>query len=165
MVILSKSIYVYDLATREQLVKLETVENLGGVAAVNTDKSDLKFACHTTEVGQIQVIDFDSKALSKAVIKAHKSHVSAITLNWQGKLVATASVEGQVIRVYKTGGAQELVHEFRRGNDQCTIQCINFDTISKWMTCTSEKGTVHVFAIDALHHSTSSEEERKKKED
>lgn len=102
------------------------------------------------------MIDFDSKNLDKVVIKAHKSHVTAIALNWQGKLVATASVEGQVIRVHRTtaGDKLDMVHEFRRGNDQCSIQCINFDTISKWLTCTSEKGTVHVFAIDRAHHAT-----------
>lgn len=83
-------------------MKIDTVENLGGVAAINTDKSDLKFACHTSELGQIQVIDFDSKTYERVLIKAHKSHVSAIALNWQGKLVATASVDGQVIRVYRT---------------------------------------------------------------
>lgn len=159
MVILSKAVYVYDLKTQSQLLKLDTVENLGGIAATNTDKSDLKFACLTPELGQIQVIDLDSKSLDKVLIKAHKSHVTAIALNWQGKLVATASVEGQVIRVHRTttaagGDKLDMVHEFRRGNDQCNIQCINFDTISKWLTCTSEKGTVHVFAIDQAHHAT-----------
>jgi len=51
MVILSHAIYAFDVATRKQILKIDTVENLGGVAAINTDKSDLKFACHTSEVG------------------------------------------------------------------------------------------------------------------
>lgn len=49
----------------------------------------------------------------------------------------------------------------RRGNDTCTIQCINFDPVSKWISCTSEKGTVHVFAINKEYHLRQSKEVEK----
>ena len=39
MVVLSKQVQVYDLKKLERIIKFETVENLLGVAAVNSDKN------------------------------------------------------------------------------------------------------------------------------
>lgn len=105
MVVLSKQVQVYDLKKLERIIKFETVENLGGIAAVNSDKNQAIFACHSAEVGTIKVINFDRNN-EITEIKAHKSHVTALALNWQGSLVATASLEGQVIRVFRTSDGQ-----------------------------------------------------------
>lgn len=159
MVVLSEQVHVYDLKKLERIIKFETVKNSGGIAAVNSDKNQAIFACHSNELGGIQVINFDrNNEITK--IKAHKSHVTALALNWQGSLVATASLEGQVVRVFRTSDGK-MIQELRRGNDTCTIQCINFDPVSKWISCTSEKGTVHVFAINKEYHLTQSKEVEK----
>lgn len=93
MVVLSNQVQVYDLKSLDRIAKYETVENLGGIAAVNSDKNQAIFACLSKEVGTIQVINFDRNNEIRE-IKAHKSHVTALALNWQGSLVATASLEG-----------------------------------------------------------------------
>lgn len=149
---------MFDLRTLERISKYETVENLGGIAAVNSDKNMGIYACLSKEEGNIRVINFDryeeekaKKSFLEIEIKAHKSQVTALALNWQGSLVATASLEGQVIRVFRTSDG-EMIQELRRGNDKCEIQCINFDPVSKWISCTSEKGTIHVFAINKEYH-------------
>lgn len=141
---------------------METVENEGGIAAVNSDKSQAIFACLSEHQGNVNVINFDRNN-EKTEIKAHISQVTALALNWQGSLVATASLDGQVIRVFSTKDGK-MVQELRRGNDTCTIQCINFDPVSKWLSCTSEKGTVHVFAINKEYHlCTTKEDQREEK--
>jgi WD40 repeat protein len=35
----------------------------------------------------------------------------------------------------------------RRGSDQAEIYCLAFDPISKFLACSSDKGTIHIFAI------------------
>lgn len=107
MVALSNQVQVYDLKNLERIIKLETVENLGGVAAVNSDKNQAIFACHSNEVGKIKVINFDRNN-EITLIHAHRSHVTALALNWQGSLVATASFEGQVIRVFRTSDGKMI---------------------------------------------------------
>ncbi len=39
MVVLSKQVQVYDLKSLERIVKYETVDNVLGIAAVNSDKN------------------------------------------------------------------------------------------------------------------------------
>lgn len=107
MVVLSTQVQVYDLKKLERIVKYETVENLGGIAAVNSDKNQAIFACHSKEVGHIKVINFDRNN-EVTEINAHKSHVTALALNWQGSLVATASLEGQVVRVFRTSDGKMI---------------------------------------------------------
>lgn len=107
MVVLSKQAQFYDLKTLERLSKIETVDNLGGIAAVNSDKNQAIFACLSKDLGTIQVINFDRNQ-EVTEIKAHKSAVTALALNWQGSLVATASLEGQVIRVFRTSDGKMI---------------------------------------------------------
>jgi len=35
----------------------------------------------------------------------------------------------------------------RRGSDQAEIYCLAFDPISKFIACSSDKGTIHIFGI------------------
>jgi hypothetical protein len=35
----------------------------------------------------------------------------------------------------------------RRGTDTAEIFCLAFDPVSKFVACSSDKGTVHIFAI------------------
>jgi WD40 repeat protein len=41
-----------------------------------------------------------------------------------------------------------LIQEVRRGADKAEIHCLAFDPSSAWIACSSDKGTIHVFAID-----------------
>lgn len=74
------------------------------------------------------------------------SAVTAICLNMDGSLVATASEKGQVIRIFKTENGLK-VQELRRGTDKAIILGIAFDPVSKWISCSSVTGTIHVFGV------------------
>ena len=89
---LDKAVYVYDIRTLKQIQKITTVENLRGVAAVNSEKTRAIFACPTDKLGEIQVINFDRD--SRVLIPAHKTMVTALALNSDGTLIASASAEG-----------------------------------------------------------------------
>jgi WD40 repeat protein len=37
----------------------------------------------------------------------------------------------------------------RRGSDHADVYCISFDPASKFLTCSSDKGTIHIFSINS----------------
>jgi len=83
---------------------------------------------------------------SPIFIQAHESELAAIALNMDGTLVATASQRGTLIRVFNTETAAPM-YELRRGAEQAVIHCIAFNPASTFLACSSDKGTVHVFAL------------------
>ena len=72
--------------------------------------------------------------------------MSAIALNHDGNLLATASDKGQIIRIFVTDTGQQI-QELRRGTDTAEVISLSFDPVSKYIGCTSDKGTVHIFSI------------------
>ena len=61
-------------------------------------------------------------------------------------MIATASGKGTLIRIWDAAERQMLV-ELRRGTDQALLHCINFSSDNAWLCCSSDKGTVHIFAL------------------
>lgn len=104
-------------------------------------------------------------SIETSIIAAHTSPLSCITLNSEATLLATASIKGTLLRVFDTQSGK-IVKELRRGSDFAKIFCINFSADSKWLCCSSDKGTVHIFSMgssenqeiekDAITHSSTS---------
>jgi len=69
-----------------------------------------------------------------------------MTLNSEGNLLATASEKGTLVRLFDTDTGTVL-QELRRGTDQAEIFCLAFDPVSKYIACSSDKGTIHIFTI------------------
>lgn len=61
-------------------------------------------------------------------------------------MVATASKKGTLIRVFDTLRQTKIV-ELRRGVDPATLYCLNFSLDSEFLCASSDKGTVHIFAL------------------
>ena len=61
-------------------------------------------------------------------------------------MIASASVKGTLIRIWDSVRRVMLV-ELRRGSDQATLYCINFSPRDEWICRSSDKGTVHIFAL------------------
>ena len=43
--------------------------------------------------------------------------------------------------------ARVMLVELRRGSDPAILYCLNFSPGDEWLCCSSDKGTVHVFAL------------------
>ncbi len=69
-----------------------------------------------------------------------------MALNLLGTILATASEKGTIIRLFSTEDGTHL-QEVRRGADKAEIFSICFNKSSKWIACSSDKGTIHVFSI------------------
>lgn len=83
------------------------------------------------------------------VLEAHNSALSCLTLNFSGTLLATSSEKGTIIRLYNPHSG-DLLQELRRGSDKAELYSIAIDIKTKWLGCTSDKGTVHIFSISKL---------------
>lgn len=136
----------------KELFCVETRQNLRGLCEVSpltsSQKQVLVFPGH--KLGSVQFVDLSSTVQSYSsapvYIQAHKSELACIAINQQGTRIATASVQGTLIRVWDTFSRTQLI-ELRRGTDPAAIHCINFSRDSDFLCSSSDKGTVHIFAI------------------
>lgn len=102
------------------------------------------------KTGSVQILNLattEQKVSSAPVtINAHQNELSCLAINHQGTMIATASVKGTLIRIWDSLQRIMLV-ELRRGSDPAILYCINFSPGDEWLCCSSDKGTVHVFAL------------------
>jgi len=102
------------------------------------------------KVGSVQLIDLahteENTSKSPMNLNAHQNDIACLALNSQGTLLATGSVKGTLIRVWDTFKRNLLV-ELRRGSDTAVLHCIQFSHDAHFLACSSDKGTVHIFAI------------------
>ena len=70
-------------------------------------------------------------------------------MNNDGSLLATASDKGTLIRIYRTDTG-EFLHEVRRGSDKAEICSVCFNSSSKLLACSSDKGTIHIFSLEKI---------------
>lgn len=81
-----------------------------------------------------------------SIIAAHTTALTALSLPPSGRLLATTSSRGTLVRVWDslTG---KLLREFRRGTDKADIYGVAFRPDEKELCVWSDKGTVHVFTL------------------
>ncbi|GAB1740785.1 hypothetical protein NU219Hw_g5868t1 [Hortaea werneckii] len=96
--------------------------------------------------GQVQLINFSSELSRKRVLRAHTSSLRQLALGSDGALLATASEQGTLIRVFDTHSTDQLF-EFRRGVDHAVILSLAFSPCGTWLASTSDKGTLHIFNL------------------
>lgn len=98
-------------------------------------------------LGQVQLITLKSHTSSpKRVLPAHNSSLRCLALSEDESLLATASEQGTLIRVYDTKALSQVA-EYRRGMDQAIVYCLGFSPGNRWVASTSDKGTLHVFDL------------------
>lgn len=81
------------------------------------------------------------------MIKAHQSALSGLELNHKGNKLATASEKGTIIRIYNTNDDGSAIQELRRGSEQVQMHSLSFESTGRWLICTSDSGTVHLFNL------------------
>ncbi|XP_070536657.1 WD repeat domain phosphoinositide-interacting protein 4-like isoform X2 [Ptychodera flava] len=155
VVILLTRIYVYSFPENPtKLFGFDTRENPSGLCEVSwsCDSPVLVFpgrVCGSLQLVDLSVTTEDSSA-SPVTINAHQNEIACMAVNQQGTLVATASKKGTLIRVFEISLKNQTskpVVELRRGADPATLYCINFSADSSFLAASSDKGTVHVFAL------------------
>ncbi|KAL0486032.1 autophagy-related protein ATG18 [Acrasis kona] len=143
VVVLEKFVYVYNFDKLERLRKFETIPNHKGLVALSPI-DDCVLAFPHTQKGVVRVELFESEKHN--LINAHDSNINCISLNMEGTKLATASEKGTLIRIFDTITGQRL-QEVRRGTDRADIYSIAFSPDSNFFCTSSDKGTIHIFAL------------------
>ncbi|KAJ8457234.1 hypothetical protein ONZ51_g11658 [Trametes cubensis] len=81
-----------------------------------------------------------------SIIAAHTTALSTLSVPPSGRLLATTSSRGTLIRIWDTTTGK-LVRELRRGTDKAEIYGVAFRPDEREVCVWSDKGTVHVFAL------------------
>jgi len=88
------------------------------------------------------------------VFAAHETALAALAMNASGKLIATASERGTVMKVFQSSDGQ-LLYRLRRSTRPAVISSITFRSDDRFLAVASTTSTVHVFKLD---HSTANEQ-------
>ena len=151
IVVLRNQVHVFTFPNEiQKLYTFDTRDNPKGLCEVSSslDRQLLVFPGYKT--GSLQLVDLETtepgQSTAPVTINAHQAELACIALNSQGTMVATASRKGTLIRVFDTSSRRQLV-ELRRGADPATLYCINFSHDSAFLCVSSDKGTVHIFAV------------------
>ncbi|KAL3690597.1 hypothetical protein R1sor_016906 [Riccia sorocarpa] len=144
VVVLEHKIYVYNFADLKLLHQIETIANPKGLCALSPASTPSVLACPGLHKGQVRVEHYGLKKTK--FIAAHETHLAAFALTWDGRLLATASSKGTLIRIFNTLDGTKL-QELRRGVDRAEIYSIAFSPSGQWLALSSDKATVHVFSL------------------
>ncbi|RPA83302.1 WD40 repeat-like protein [Ascobolus immersus RN42] len=141
VVVLKNVVNYYSFAQPpEKLGTCDTVDNPKGLCVLSA--KHIAFPGRTQ--GHVQVLDIATKNVS--IIPAHTSALAALCISPRGDLIATASEQGTLVRVFSTANCAKVA-EFRRGSDHATIYNIAISPLSRHLAVTSDKSTLHVFEL------------------
>ncbi|CAN1355879.1 Autophagy-related protein 18a [Linum perenne] len=104
------------------------------------------FVYNFADLRLVHQIETNYRSKLSKFVMAHDSKVACMSLNQDGRLLATASSKGTLVRVFKTLDGS-LLQEVRRGADRADIYSLAFSSDAHWLGVSSNKGTVHVFSI------------------
>ncbi|KAG6902300.1 hypothetical protein C0995_001910 [Termitomyces sp. Mi166 len=83
-----------------------------------------------------------------SIIAAHETALTTLSVPASGRLLATTSSRGTLVRVWDSLSGK-LVREFRRGTDKADIYGVAFRPDEQELCVWSDKGTVHIFTLVA----------------
>lgn len=148
VVALEHKVLVYDFKDLKLLHAIETLSNPLGLVALSPSQDQTVMACPGLRGGQVRVELYDVRRTK--FVEAHTTALACIALSLDGKLLATASERGTLVRVFSTADGSK-VQELRRGADPARIFSIAFSRGDPpdYLAVSSDKGTVHVFNLDA----------------
>jgi len=144
VVVLQNKVYVYNFADLTLQNSIETIANPKGLCALSPDSNNTVLACPGVSRGTVRLELYDTRKTT--LVPAHEADLAQICLNLEGTRLATASDKGTLIRVFDTQSGQ-LKQELRRGADRAEIYSISFSPNSHFLACSSDKCTVHIFAL------------------
>ncbi|KAL5248223.1 hypothetical protein ACHWQZ_G017415 [Mnemiopsis leidyi] len=153
IVVLTNKIYVFSFPhDPKHLQTIETRSNMRGLCELCPSLNNSLMIFPGTRAGSLQLFDVSTAGAAVGAtstpptINAHRTDLQCIAINHSGGLAATASGKGTLIRVFDLK-TRLLVIELRRGTDTATVQSITFNEDSSYLCASSDKGTVHIFAI------------------
>ena len=144
IVVCRDKVYVFDLSTFKNIDIIETGDNPHGIVSVSYDPEQTLLAYPDKKKGQVRIKNYEKSSVF--YIKAHENNIAYIVLSFDGTLLATASEQGTLIRIFNTENGN-LLQEVRRGKDKAQIKYICFEPNFKFLAASSNKGTIHIWSL------------------
>lgn len=143
-VVLTDSVFLYDIQ-KKTFTGLEqiTFQNIAGACDVSFSEENPKFAICGLTAGEIQIFSKNENSIP-ILVSAHLHPISCIKFSTDCKMIATASEQGTLIRVFDAINGS-LLCVFRRGNLKSQILAMCFSPCDKKLLVLSTKGTLHLF--------------------
>ena len=141
----NNNLYVIELPKLNFLNIFQIYENSKGLFSISSDEKILVLAFPYINCGFVKIKHYN-KEINVPNINAHDTEISYLTLNPEGNLLETSSQRGTLIRIFNTLNG-ELIQEVRRGAKKAEIYFIIFDFNNKFLACSSDSGTIHIFSI------------------
>mgnify|MGYP002626542086 FL=1 len=142
---LDNNLYVIELSKLDIINIFQIYQNSKGLFALSSHDEILVLAFPYIHKGYVKIKNYNNNKIVPN-INAHDNEISFLTLSTEGNLLATSSERGTLIRIFSTFNG-ELIQELRRGAKSAVIHCIKFDLKNKFLACSSDSGTVHIFSV------------------
>ena len=141
-------INIFDMNNLVTIAIINTFDNPLGILGISNGDNNTKLivAFPYESQGHVFLGDINKKCEKISVITAHDSRIACIAINKDGTLLVTASDKGTLIRIFTTNDGQKF-SEFRRGTKNVEMNCLTFDINNKFIACSSNVGTIHIFSI------------------
>lgn len=135
VVVLEDKTFVFKMHDMTLIDCIKTLPNPRGMVALNSGETNMEvLATPAPETGHVRIDIFHKK--KDHIIKAHDGPIAALSLCADGRLLATASDKGTLIRLYSSESGNNLC-EFRRGSSKTEITSIMFDLHLKYVAVAS----------------------------
>ena len=147
-IVTENNINVFTLGSYEKIDTIKTCQNKNGIFGICLD-SKVNIISYPTDIGKITIKNYDIKSGDNykiKEIKAHQSEIVSLVINFEGTLIASASKQGTIIRIFQINDGA-LIQELRRGSKSSDIYNLVFDFKSQYIACSSSKGTIHIFNV------------------
>lgn len=140
------AIYVYTCDKLKVILHLTTNANSRGLCVLAPSSDPWILACPGQSTGAVRIqVGQDDRATH--VFSAHQSGLACLALNASGTLVATASEQGTVVKVFQSADGQ-LLYRLRRSARPANISCLTFRWDDRFLAVASSSSTVHIFKLD-----------------
>ncbi|SCU94750.1 LANO_0E07976g1_1 [Lachancea nothofagi CBS 11611] len=176
----SDQIFIYDISCMKLLQTIDVLEGKldlrsssgkSNTHGMGTSSSSVRMALSSDDSSTLCYSTFSRSAKENGVFNdivvfdalnvtpinylnsVHKNSVSCLAVTHHGKLVATASERGTIVRIFQTGadteydGNEPLFREFRRGTRPTVIYEMKFNQGSTLLGCVGDTDTIHVFKL------------------
>ena len=100
VVVSRDKIYVFNLSTFQNMDIIETGDNSHGIVGISYDPNQTILAYPDKKKGSVRIKHYEKSIVFS--IKAHDNNIAHITLSFNGSLLATASDQGTLIRIFST---------------------------------------------------------------
>jgi WD40 repeat protein len=146
LIIMQTSICVYNTVSKEIHYEQITAQNDFGAGDINLDDDEPTIAVCGLVQGTVRVSHVTDER--PILFQAHQHQLAKIKFSPDSSLIATASTEGTIIKLFDAAIGTPLA-SFRRGTLPSKILAIAISIGNSLLAVLSENATVHFFPADA----------------